>query len=170
MIGLQRLIVACAVLEATGSRLAAQEGSDADRHWLVAFSFALAGFENRVVPEATTIGFTFTRVKPWWPSPDISVQWMPWGMAAGGLAMVGRAGLALPIQVTRTFHLLPFGGLSGLGLAGAGGLYAAGGYNAGLAMTIRAARHPAALRMGFTMHALGLANVWQAELGGGVSP
>ncbi len=134
--------------------------------WLFGASVGVPGYEGGAVPELFTVGVNWTQLRPGRLGADVAIGTMPRALAEGLAAVGARAGVALPLALSRGVVLLPSGGVSLLGGVGAGGGAATAGLNAGVAAVLGPAGG-AGLRTGVTWHRFGEAGggLWLVEVG-----
>ncbi len=134
--------------------------------WLFGASVGVPGYEGEAVPELFTVGVHWTQLRPGRPGVDLAIGTMPRVLAEGFAAVGARAGVALPLALSRGAVLLPSAGVSLLGGVGAGGGGGTTGLNAGVAAVLGPAGG-AGLRTGVTWHRFGEAGggLWLVEVG-----
>jgi hypothetical protein len=161
------LCVAAIALWSEPLTAAAQDTTTKARSdWLVAGSFGVPGAGSDAVPELMTVAVQWTQMRPGRLGGDFSLGTAPRILVEGALAMGLRAGVALPLELSRNLFLLPSGGVSLLTLmsdeAGAG----VAGWNTGVAAVVLG-RSSVGLRTGITWHRFqdSSSAVWLAEFG-----
>jgi hypothetical protein len=180
-----RSIAITFVLVALGGPVAAQEVADsagvraaaaparrdtargARDGWVIGASVGLPGTGAQAA-ELTyfTIGVHWTDVHPGRLGADLSVGTIPRAFVEGLVVFGLRAGVALPLLVTRNVLVLPSGGVSLVGIVGPGGGGGTGGFNTGVAAVFFGSSS-LGFRTGVTWHRFQDAprSVWLLELG-----
>lgn len=133
--------------------------------WSVGASIGVPGSGADVEPELVTIGLTATRFTPNRPGVDLAIGTAPRALAVGLVAVAARAGLALPLALSRDAYLVPSAGASVVGVGGWGGGAGVYGLNAGIAGIVRSG--PVGLRAGVTWHRMFATGqpIWLLEVG-----
>ena len=119
--------------------------------WLVGGSIGVPGYGSESVPELMTVGVHWTRLQPGRIGGDFSIGTMPRAFFEGVMVLGARAGVALPLELSPAFLLLPSGGVSLIGGAGGEGGGGGAGVNPGGAAGVPPAGSPR-LRLGITGH------------------
>ena len=174
MDGWKRCALCVAVLiTAPDARAIAQDTSDVSPYgWMWAVSAGVPGWRTEVFPQAFTFGMNVTDLNPSGIGGDFAVQFAPYALFYGALAVAARGGLGFPYRVGRNAFLIPSVGGTALAAAtGVGGGALVGG-NAGMSIALGARRARTGLRLGVTWHMLqGLDEpFWLLEVGAAGMP
>jgi hypothetical protein len=119
--------------------------------WLVGASIGLPGAGGEAAPSLFTVGAHVTQLRPGRPGVDLAVGTVPRALAEGVVALGARAGVGLPLALSRGVLVLPSAGASLLGGVGAGGVGGTAGLHAGVAAVVLPAS-TVGLRAGVTWH------------------
>lgn len=153
-------------LFAQGSRSTPDSLEAGRGEWLAAVTLGVPGVEREPIPQLLTIGGQWTQLRVGRVGADFAIGTMPRILAEGALVLGARGGIALPLALSPNVLVLPSGGVSVLGGAGAGGVGGVGGYNAGVAAVVLGA-NGGGLRTGVTWHRFEDAGaaIWLWEIG-----
>jgi hypothetical protein len=154
------LALACAT-----TSVGAQETASIRDGWIVGPLVGVPGVGGEPFTEAITFGVGGTRLAPNNLGADLAIGLVPRFLADGVLVLGARAGVGIPLALTRDFFLVPSAGLSAVGGLGGGGGGGTGGVYAGGAAVL--ATGSVGFRAGVTFHKLGDANgsLWLMEFG-----
>jgi hypothetical protein len=156
-----------ALVAMAAGRLCAQDSARVNRDgWVIAGSLGVFGAGGQTAPlELTTVGVSFTHVRPGGLGADIAIGTMPRALVAGLFVLGSRLDATVALPIAPGVLLLPAGGLSvigGMGEGGGGGLI---GYNLGGAAVFGTGS--VGLRTGLTWHQFqeSGSGVWLLEVG-----
>ena len=161
-----RASLLCALmLTCDATRLFAQDVAGHRDGWMGGPLLGVPGAGREAFIPAITLGVGGTRLVPNRPGADLAIELVPRLLEAGALVLGARAGIGLPLELTRDVFIVPSAGLSALGGLASGGGGATGGPYAGAAAVV--ARGALGVRAGITVHRFGGGNeaLWLMELG-----
>jgi hypothetical protein len=163
--GLRSLIACIIVLGCAATPVSAQEDTSARDGWIVGPLVGVPGVGRESAAELFTLGVGGTRLVPNRPGVDLAIGFVPRVLSEGLIVLGARAGVALPLALTRDVFLVPSAGLSAVGGLGSGGGGGTGGLYGGAAAVV--ASGPIGFRAGITLHRFGegSGNFWLAEIG-----
>jgi hypothetical protein len=149
------------------SRVSQDSDTGKPRGWLVGGSVGLPVLDGGTSPDLFTVAVHGTQLRPGRLGADFAVGTMPRAFAEGVAIGFGRAGVALPFQVSRGVLILPSAGVTVAGAASGDGGGSTTGLNAGLAAVIFGTGS-IGLRTGVTWHRFGDAgasvSLWELGL------
>jgi hypothetical protein len=169
----RRVLCAALLITAPATRAIAQDTSDVSPYgWMWAVSAGVPGWRTEVFPQAFTFGMNVTDLNPNGVGGDFAVQFAPYALFYGALAVAARGGFGFPYRVGRNAFLIPsVGGTALVAATGVGGGALVGG-NAGLAIALGPRRARTGLRLGVTWHLLEDLDepLWLIEIGAASMP
>jgi len=136
------------------------------RGWLVGGSIGVPAFDGHASPDLFTVALHGTQLRPGRLGADLAVGTMPRALAEGVAVGFGRAGAALPFQLSKGVLLVPSAGITLAGAASGEGGGTNTGLNAGLAAVIFGTGS-VGLRTGVTWHRFadaGAVSLWELGL------
>ena len=121
------------------------------RGWLVGGSVGIPAAGGTTSVDLFTVAAQWTQVRPRGLGADFALGTMPRALAEGLVVGFGRAGFALPFQISKGVLILPTAGVTVVGAASGDGGGSNTGLNAGVAAVIFGTRS-VGLRTGVTWH------------------
>jgi hypothetical protein len=133
--------------------------------WIVGPLVGLPGAGSEAAYPLVTLGVGVTRLVPNRVGLDFAIGTVPRVMLDGLFPIAARIGPSIPLPIGRDAFFIPSGGLSAIGIAGAGGVGGVVGWYTGAAAVV--AYKSVGLRAGATVHVLngGMTPLWLAEIG-----
>lgn len=160
-----RLALCALSLACTATSLTAQDEASRRDGWIVGPLLGVPGVGSEPFTQAFTLGVGGTRLVPDRPGADLAIGLVPRFLQDGALVLGARAGIGLPLALTRDVFFVPSAGLSAAGGVGSGGGGGTAGVYAGAAAVV--ASGALGFRAGITLHRFGEGNgtLWLMELG-----
>jgi hypothetical protein len=151
---------------AQGSTTRAQDSTTVQRDgWIVGPLVGLPGAGSEAAYPLVTLGIGVTRLVPNRMGLDFAVGTAPRVMLDGLFPVAARVGPSIALPIGRDAFFIPSGGLSVVGIAGAGGVGGVVGWYTGAAAVL--AYKSVGLRAGATLHVMNgaMTPLWLAEIG-----